>query len=58
MKFLTFGPFELKEISGDAIDKLFVEVNAAREGLAGYWRLYLRKAQWQGQAYSALCRQN
>jgi hypothetical protein len=33
MNFLTFGPFELKEISAYAIDKLFVEIKAAKEGL-------------------------
>jgi hypothetical protein len=33
MNFLTFGPFELREISPDAIDKLFDEIKAAKEGL-------------------------
>lgn len=33
MNFLTFGPFELKEILPDAIDNLFLEIKAAREGL-------------------------
>lgn len=33
MNFLTFGPFELKEISPHAIDKLFDEIKATQERL-------------------------
>ena len=41
MNFLTFGPFELEEISAVAVDKLFGVVNAEKGGLADAIGVYI-----------------